>query len=114
MGHIVKLFDLTGPRQSRPPPPAPTEHRRAGGATYGPPSDKWVLLDWHPENPEGWMWSLADIERISGIPEGHLPPTDMVMAPAKRKQAIDIVTTAGGKELNLPNVHFFGRVWPST
>ena len=113
MGHIVKLFDIRGPSRALPPPPGPNNHRPSG-FVYGPPSDKWAVVDWHPANPEGWMWRLTSLERVSGIPDGHLPPHDLVMAPEKRKRGINIVVSVEGQEVNFPNVHFFGRVWPST
>ena len=112
MGHIFKHFELRGPPRALPPPPGQNDHRRPGLA-YGPPSDKWAVLDWHPDNPEGWMWRLTSLERVSRIPPGHLPPHDFVMAPAKRKEGIHIVVSVEGQEVTFPNVHFFGRVWPS-
>ena len=109
MDRTVKYFDLRvkGPLAL----PGPNDHFRPA-VTFGPPSDAWVVCDWHEENPEAWRWRLVTLENVTGIPEGHLPPMDMVMAPAKRKKGVDIVVNYRGQEMHIPNVHFFGRVWP--
>ena len=113
MGHIVKYFDLRVRGPPLPPPPGPSDHFRPS-TTFGPPSDKWIVCDWREDNPGAWQWRLVTLEGVLGVPDGHLPSGDFVMAPAKRKEGIDITVNIGrGEELIIPNVHFFGRVWPS-